>query len=97
MKLDEDYFKPYLCIISDDRKLQLVYRLNQINDKFIHPKIRVAESEKLKTGWYHFFPPIADESMSAHNVSAILNWHEKQHENMKPIEEKNAGQSSGKY
>lgn len=85
VKLDDDYDIPYLHIISSNRKLCLVYRVDQINDKFIHPKISVLQSEKIKKGLYHFFPPIADESISNHNVCAILNWYEIQNENIEPI------------
>ena len=80
VKLDKDYYEPFLHIISDDRKLRLSYRLNQISDKFIHSKISVLQSEKMKHGVYNFFPPLADEFISAHNVCAILSWYEKQNE-----------------
>lgn len=88
VKLDEDYHKPYLLIISDDRKLQLFYPLNQTNDKFSYPVIRVSQAEKLKAGWYCFSPPIADEFVSAHNVCAILNWYEAQDKDQESIGKK---------
>lgn len=86
VKLDEDYDMPYLHIISEDKQLCLVYRVNQISDEFIHPKIRVLKSDKMKKGLYCFFSPVADESISTHNVRAVLNWHEQQNENLDPIE-----------
>ncbi len=85
IKRDEDYdWNYYLNIISEDKKTYLSYRINQICDQFIHPKIAVWESDKLETGLYQFFPPIADEAIS-HNVRAILNWYEKTDKEEKPI------------
>lgn len=85
VKEDDDSFDTYLYIISTDKKLQLTYRTNQINDCFIAPKIFVKQSEKLKYGLYQFFPPISDEFISAHNVRAILNWHNEQNSDIEPI------------
>ncbi|MBF7091206.1 hypothetical protein IUY40_06610 [Flavobacterium sp. ALJ2] len=82
---DDDYEYHYLRIISEDKKLQLSYRINQISDCFIHPKIGVLKSENLEEGVYHFFPTIADEIISNHNVGAILNWYDNQEKTVKPI------------
>lgn len=82
---DDDYEYYHLRIISDDKKLQLSYKINQFRDCFIHPKIGVLKSEKLEEGVYHFFPPIADEIISNHNVEAILNWYNNQEKTVKPI------------
>lgn len=74
-----------LSISSEDKKLVLSYRVDQINDEYIHPKISVLQSEKLIPGVYSFFPPLADEGISAHNVRAILNWYLIQSADLKPL------------
>lgn len=88
VKVEKDYYEPFLSIVSDDRKLCLIYPMNQVREKFLHPKISVLHSEKMKEGTYNFPPPIADEFISTHNVLAILNWYEKEDENTKPIDVK---------
>ena len=85
VKEGKDDAQFYLHIISDDKKLLIIYRVNQISDYFIRPKVNVVRNEKLTNGEYHFFPPLSDESISAHNVRAILNWYENQDESCKPL------------
>ena len=75
----------FLSISSEDKKLFLSYRVDQISDEYIHPKISVLQSERLIPGVYSFFPPLADESISAHNVRAILNWYTKQTADLRPL------------
>lgn len=75
VKEDYDSLDYNLHIVSADCKVCLIYRINQINDEFIHPKISVLQSDRLKPGVYSFFPPLADETISSANVRAILNWH----------------------
>lgn len=82
---DEDYGEYYLSIISDDKQLHLSYKINQINDYFIHPKIAVLKSEKLEKGIYRVSSPIADEIISKHNVTALLSWHDNQKKTASPI------------
>lgn len=82
---DDDYEYYDLKIISDDKKIQLSYEVNQMSDCFLHPKICVLKSEKLKEGVYHFSPPIADAIISNHNVGAILNWYDNQEKTVNPI------------
>jgi hypothetical protein len=74
----------YLTIVSEDKKLYLSYRINQISDQLIRPKITILKSERFERGTYHFFPPIADEIISNHNVGAILNWYTNLDERAKP-------------
>ncbi|MFB9077977.1 hypothetical protein ACFFLS_04825 [Flavobacterium procerum] len=88
VKLDEYYGEPYLTIISEDKKLYLNYLANQISDDFSYPKISVLKSDKMQKGTYFFSPPLADETISAHHIGAILNWHDTQNEDIKPIKQK---------
>jgi hypothetical protein len=83
--MDDDDCYHYLKIISEDKKTYLSYRVNQIGDYFIHPKISVVESDKLQKGTYVFFPPIADEIISNYNVRAILNWYDSRENTENPI------------
>ena len=76
----------FLSISSEDKKRVLLYRVNQISEEYIHPKISVLQSEKLIPGVYSFFPPLADEGISAHNVRAILNWYTNQMADLEPYE-----------
>lgn len=76
----------FLSISSEDKKLIFSYRINQISDEYIHPKISVLQSEKLVPGVYSFFPPLSDEGMSGHNVCAILNWYKEQPADLKPFQ-----------
>ncbi len=69
-----------LSISSVDKKLVLSYRVNQISDEYIHPKITVLQSEKMAPGVYSFFPPLADESISANTIRALLKWYTEQTE-----------------
>jgi hypothetical protein len=68
----------FLSVGSEDKSSLISYRVNQINDEFIHPKISVLQSEKMSPGVYSFFPPLSDESISGSTVRAILNWYFKQ-------------------
>lgn len=72
----------FLSISSTDKKMVLSYRVNQIGDEYIHPEIKVLQSEKMIPGVYSFFPPLADESISASNVRAILTWYLSQRDNV---------------
>ncbi|MGV3609596.1 MAG: hypothetical protein ACO1N0_01520 [Fluviicola sp.] len=74
-----------LSIGSEDKLTLLSYRVDQISDKYIHPKITIIQSEKLIPGIYSFFPPLADEVITNHSVRAILNWHSKQSEALEPL------------
>lgn len=67
----------FLSISSEDKKLVLSYRVNQIDDDYLRPKIRVVQSEKLLSGVYLFWPILSDEAISNYNVFAILNWYMK--------------------
>lgn len=67
-----------LSIGSEDKSTLFSYRVNQIGDEYIHPEISVLQSEKIAPGIYPFFPPLSDETISAGNVRAILNWYSKQ-------------------
>lgn len=73
----------FLSISSTDKKLVISYRVNQISDEYIHPEITLLQSAKIPPGVYAFFPPLADESVSAANVRAILKWYFKQVETQK--------------
>lgn len=68
----------FLSISSEDKKLVLSYRVNQIDDDYIRPKIRVVQSEKLLSGVYLFWPILSDEIISGRNIAKILNWYVKQ-------------------
>jgi hypothetical protein len=76
IKKDDDYGTDYLNIVKEDRSVVIYYRINQINDEFIHPKITVQKSPRLKSGLYNFFPPLSDEIITSKTVSRILKWHE---------------------
>lgn len=67
-----------LSISSVDKKLVISYRVNQISDEYIHPKITILQSEKLVPGVYSFFPPLVDESISANTIRALLKWYAEQ-------------------
>ena len=86
VKKDEDDNQSYLHIISDDKKMLIIYRVNQINDNLLRPKVNVVRNNKLVNGLYHFVPTLSDESISAHNVRAILSWYENQDESCQPLE-----------
>jgi hypothetical protein len=76
----------FLSISSVDKKQVLLYRVNQIGDDYIHPKISILQSEKLAPGVYSFFPPLADESISANTIRSILKWVKLQTEESRPLE-----------
>ena len=86
-KTDETAF---LSISSVDKKIVLSYRVNQISDEYIHPKISILQSEKMRPGVYSFFPPLEDESISTYIILAILKWHELQTEASIPLKEINS-------
>ena len=44
IKRDEDYGTDHLNIIKEDRSLVIFYRVNQISDEFIHPKVFIEKS-----------------------------------------------------
>jgi len=86
IKEDEDsYLKFYLDIVSEDRSVYLSYEINQTSDHFRYPKISVGQSDKMPTGMYCFFPPMADEFISTYHVRKILNWHDSQDGSLVPI------------
>ena len=86
IKRDEGYsFSDYLTIIKEDRSVILYYRVNQISDEFIHPKIFIQKSSRLKTGLYCFFPPLPDEIITPKTVSEILKWHEQCNVSITPV------------
>ena len=86
VKEGEDDAEFYLHIVSDDKKILITYRVNQISDYLIRPKVIVVRNEKLANGEYNFSPPLSDETISAHNVRAILNWYENQDESCKQLD-----------
>ena len=49
IKSDEDYGTDYLNIIKEDCSIVIFYRVNQISDEFIHPKVFIEKSNRLKT------------------------------------------------
>jgi hypothetical protein len=76
VKEDDDFSSIYrLHIMSEDGKMNLIYRVDQISDDVINPEIFVEKSDRLQRGWYRFWPPLADESISNHNVRKILDWY----------------------
>ena len=86
IKRDEEYsFSDYLTIIKEDRSLVLCYRVNQISDEFIHPKIFIQKSSRLKTGLYCFFPSLTDEIITQKIVSEILKWHKRCDVSIPPV------------
>ena len=86
IKRDEGYsFSDYLTIIKEDRSVVLYYRVNQISDEFIHPKIFIQKSSRLKEGLYCFFPPLPDEIITPKTVSEILKWHEQCNVSITPV------------
>ena len=91
IKRDEDYDIDYLTIIKEDRSHVLSYRVNQISDEFINPKIFVQKSNRLKTGVYYFFPPLADEIITPKTVSSILKWHEQADISITPVKYQPSG------
>ena len=75
---DRDSADYLLHIVSEDKKLVLEYRVDQISDAFIHPKLRVVASPDMKPGIYAFFPPLPDETVTSTTVAAVLNWYSEQ-------------------
>ena len=91
VKRDEDYSTDYLNIIKEDRSLVIFYRVNQISDEFIHPKVFIEKSSRLKTGLYPFFPPLSDEIITPKTVSNILKWHDQCDASVNPVKYQPAG------
>ena len=85
IKSDEDYGTDYLNIIKEDCSIVIFYRVNQISDEFIHPKVFIEKSNRLKTGLYCFFPPLSDEIITPKTVSMILKWHEQTDTSTTPV------------
>lgn len=87
--LDEDaYDEYYLQIIHKDKEFILQYRINQIADEFLRPKISILKSNRLKSGLYTFFPSLDDKIITPKLVVNILNWYEQQDETTTPVEYK---------
>ena len=91
VKRDEDHGTDYLNIIKEDRSLVIFYRVNQIGDEFIHPKIFVEKSSRLKTGLYSFFPPLSDEIITPKTVRKILKWHDQCDVSVNPVKYQPSG------
>ena len=85
IRRDDDSYTDYLNIIKEDRSIIIYYRINQISDEFIHPRIFIQRSSRLKTGLYNFFPPLSDEIITPKIVSKILNWHEHTDTGISPV------------
>ena len=86
VKRDEDYSTDYLNIIKEDSSLVIFYRINQISDEFIHPKVFIEKSSRLKTGLYSFFPPLSDEIITPKTVEKILKWHDQCNISINPVQ-----------
>lgn len=85
VKEDDDSLDKILRIYNEKRTIYLTYRVDQISDYFISPKIEVVKSNILQQGTYHIFPPLSDEFISKHNVSAILTWYHNQTADLQPM------------
>ncbi len=86
VKRDEDYYTTYLNIINEDNSLVIQYYVDQIRHEFIHPKVFIQKSSRLKTGLYCFFPPLPDEVITPKIISKILEWHEQSSTSITPVE-----------
>ncbi len=64
-----------LHIMSEDKKIQIHYQVNSINQHIICPKVFIEKSDTWKRGTYSFFPVLSDEGISAYNVRKILEWY----------------------
>ena len=88
---DEDYGTDHLNIIKEDRSLIIFYRVNQIRDEFIHPKVFIKKSSRLKTGLYPFFPLLSDEIITPKTIINILKWHEQCDVSITPVKHQPLG------
>ena len=88
---DEDYGTDHLNIIKEDRSLIIFYRVNQIRDEFIHPKVFIKKSSRLKTGLYPFFPLLSDEITTPKTIINILKWHEQCDVSITPVKHQPLG------
>ena len=88
---DEDYGTDHLNIIKEDRSLIIFYRVNQIRDEFIHPKVFIKKSSRLKTGLYPFFPLLSDEIITPKTIINILKWHEQCDVSITPVKHQPPG------
>ena len=91
VKKDEDYDIDYLNIINENQSLVIFYRVNQISDEFIHPKIFIQKSSRLKTGLYCIFPPLMDEIITPKTISSILKWHAETDTSITPVKYQSSG------
>ena len=88
---DEDYGTDHLNIIKEDCSLIIFYRVNQIRDEFIHPKVFIKKSSRLKTGLYPFFPLLSDEITTPKTIINILKWHEQCDVSITPVKHQPLG------
>ena len=65
----------FLHIMTEDKRIVLLYHINEVNSYWSQQVVRVLKSDELPCGGYRLFPLLADEVITAASVKKILGWY----------------------